>query len=188
MPYTYRVSRGVAVVIALAMLGLTAQAFAAAQRTFVASTGSDVGPPPCSLALPCLSFNVAISQTLPGGEVVILDTAGYGPMTINKSPKVIGPTGVYGGISVLGGANPTTGIVINAGDTDVVILRGLDVSGVPGAAPLPLYKSALIARSIVSWSFSLVLTRPWIVAKPRRRNATEFKSLSIRVDGVASTG
>jgi hypothetical protein len=39
---------------------------------------------------------------------------------------------------VLGGANPTTGIVINAGDTDVITLRGLDIAGVPGAAPLPL--------------------------------------------------
>ena len=42
--------------------------------------------------------------------------------SINKSIKVIGPSGVYGGISVLGGgANPTTGIVINAAATDVII-------------------------------------------------------------------
>ena len=44
--------------------------------------------------------------TTPGGELVILDTAGYGPMTIDKSIKVIGPSGVYGGISVLGGLGP----------------------------------------------------------------------------------
>jgi hypothetical protein len=60
-------------------------------------------------------------------------------MVINKAIKVIGPSGVYGGISVTGGANPTTGIVINAGDTDVVVLRGLDVSGVPGIAPPPVH-------------------------------------------------
>ena len=71
---------------------------------------------------------------------MILDTAAYGVMTINKSIKIIGPSGVYGGISVLGGANPTTGIVINAGDTDDITLRGLDVSGVPGAVgPFPLF-------------------------------------------------
>ena len=58
---------------------------------------------------------------------------------INKSIKVIGPSGVYGGISVLGGVgNPTTGVVINAGDNDDVILRGLDITGVPGGRPLPL--------------------------------------------------
>ena len=127
---------------AFALAALTAfagPALGAAQRTFVASYGSDVGPPPCSLASPCRSFNVAIGQTSPGGEVVILDTAGYGPMIINKTIKIIGPSGVYGGISVIGAGNPTTGIVINAGANDVVTLRGLDVSGVPGAAPLPLY-------------------------------------------------
>ena len=81
---------------------------------------------------------MAIGNTLAGGEVVILDTAGYGPMTINKSLKVIGPSGVYGGISVLGaGGGITTGIVINAGDADIVTLRGLDISGVPTAPPLP---------------------------------------------------
>ena len=74
-----------------------------------------------------------------GGEMVILDTAGYGPFTINKSVKVIGPSGVYGGISVQGaGTGLTTGIVINAGPSDVITLRGLDIAGVPGAAPLPL--------------------------------------------------
>jgi len=107
------------------------------QRTFVASTGLDTNT--CRLTDPCRSFNAAIAQTSPGGEVVILDTAGYGPMTINKAIKIIGPSGVYGGISVQGGpSNPTTGIVINAGSGDDITLRGLDITGVPGAAPLPL--------------------------------------------------
>ncbi len=107
------------------------------QRTFVSSTGLDTNQ--CRLTDPCRSFNAAIAQTSPNGEVVILDTAGYGPMTINKGIKIIGPAGVYGGISVLGGVgNPTTGIVINAGDTDDVILRGLDITGVAGTPPLPL--------------------------------------------------
>lgn len=113
-------------------------AIGASQRTFVASNGVDAGNLTCSLANPCRSFNVAIGNTNPGGEVVILDTAGYGPMVINKAIKIIGPSGVYGGISVLGAGGPTTGIVINAGDTDDITLRGLDVSGVPGAPPLPL--------------------------------------------------
>jgi len=123
--------------LALLMLGLALPVTATIQRTFVASTGNDANP--CNLAQPCRSFNAAIAQTTPGGEVVILDTAGYGPMVINKAIKIIGPSGVYGGISVLGGVgNPTTGIVINAASTDDVTLRGLDIGGVPGAAgPFP---------------------------------------------------
>ena len=115
------------------------------QRTFVASYGVDPAVPgdystrPCNLPLPCRTFNAAIGNVIGGGEMVILDTAGYGPFTINKSVKVIGPSGVYGGISVQGGASGlTTGIVINAAGTDVITLRGLDITGVPGAAPLPL--------------------------------------------------
>jgi hypothetical protein len=104
-------------------------ALAASQRTFVHSPpfGADANTASnCSLTAPCRSFNAAISVTLPGGEVVILDTAGYGSMTIDKSITVIGPTGVYGGITVNtpGGA----GITINAGDADVVKLRGLDIA------------------------------------------------------------
>ncbi len=127
----------VAALGAAAIAACPASALAAtAQRTFVRSDGSDANP--CSLALPCRSFNAAIAQTSPGGEVVILNTAGYGPMTIDKSIKIIGPSGIYGGISALGaGINPTTGIVINAGDTDVITLRGLDIAGVPTSAPFP---------------------------------------------------
>jgi len=108
------------------------------QRTFVASYGSDASAN-CNLAAPCRSFNAAIAQTAGGGEVVILDTAGYGPMVINKAIKIIGPSGVYGGISVQGGGSGiTTGIVINAANGDDITLRGLDISGVPGAVgPFP---------------------------------------------------
>ena len=124
------------------------------QRTFVASYGLDPVVPgdhstrPCNLPLPCRTFNAAIGNVIGGGEIVILDTAGYGPFTINKSVKVIGPSGVYGGISVQGaGTGLTTGIVINAGDTDVVTLRGLDIAGVPGAAPLPRTASTSRTRA-----------------------------------------
>ena len=128
-----------AVVVGLLGAFAAAPAWSTAQRTFVASFGLTANTAfNCSLAKPCRAFNEAISVTGPGGEVVILDTAGYGPMTINQSIKIIGPSGVYGGISVLGaGTGITTGIVINAGDNDVVTLRGLDISGVTTNAPFP---------------------------------------------------
>ena len=144
MPHPFRLIRLTVVVAGFVAIAASAPHALAAQRTFVHSSplGNDANTAfNCSLVAPCRSFNAAISVTDPGGEVVILDTAGYGPMTINKSIKVIGPSGVYGGISVLGGVGPppppTTGIVINAGDTDVITLRGLDISGVPGAATAP---------------------------------------------------
>lgn len=95
---------------------LAANSSFAAQRTFVASTGSDANL--CSLPQPCRSFNAAIAQTNAGGEVVILDTAAYGAVTITKSVKILAPAGVYGGVTVFGGTNPTAGIVIDAAPGD----------------------------------------------------------------------
>jgi len=142
MPYPFHLIRSAVVGAGFVAMVAFAPHALAAQRTFVHSSplGNDANTVSnCSLVAPCRSFNAAISVTDPGGELVILDTAGYGPMTIGKSIKVIGPSGVYGGISVLGAGGPTTGVVINAGATDVITLRGLDIAGVPGAAPLPLY-------------------------------------------------
>ena len=95
---------------------------AAPQRTFVASMGNDSNP--CSLVLPCRGFAVAVAVVAPGGEVIVLDSAGYGPVIIDKAVSLTAPAGVYAGITVPDGAN---GIVINAGDEDNVTLRGLTI-------------------------------------------------------------
>jgi len=73
---------------------------------------------------PCRTFGQAISQTNQGGEVIVLDSAGYGPTTINKAISLIAPPGVYAGISVFTG----DGIDIQAGSSDTVIVRGLTVN------------------------------------------------------------
>src|SRR4029453_1762484 len=85
-----------AILAAIILLVAPGTSFAASQRTFVASNGVDAGNLTCSLANPCRSFNVAIGNTNPGGGVVILDTAGYGPWVIKKAIKIIGPSGVDG--------------------------------------------------------------------------------------------
>jgi hypothetical protein len=96
------------------------------QRTFVASNGVDTNP--CSITLPCRSFATAISKTNPTGEVIVLDSAGYGPVTITQSVAIIAPQGVYAGISV-----PTlmSGIVVN-GSGILVKLSGLTINGQGG--------------------------------------------------------
>jgi Right handed beta helix region len=113
--------------IALAFATLSVAAVGAtAQRTFVASTGSDANP--CSLAQPCRGFARAITQTNAGGEVVVLDSAGYGPVSIAKSITLTAPSGVYAGVAVTSG----TGIAI-AGSGIAVKLRGLTLNGEGGA-------------------------------------------------------
>ena len=115
-------------VVAVA-LSFSPEARAAIQRTFVSTGGNDANVTSnCSLALPCRSFEVAIGVVGSGGEVVALDSGGYGRFTVTKSVAVIAPPGVHAAISVFAATN---GVDINTAGVDVV-LRGLTISGQGG--------------------------------------------------------
>ena len=94
--------RASSLTLAILCAALMQDAAAAIQRTFVSGSGLDSNA--CSLAAPCRGFAAALAQTLPGGEVVVLDSAGYGPVTISQAVTLVAPSGVYAGISVFSGA------------------------------------------------------------------------------------
>ena len=113
--------------ILVALLFLSTHAFAIAQRTFVASYGLDTNA--CTLTQPCRSFAVAITHTQTGGEVIVLDSAGYGPFVISQPVSVIAPAGVYAGVSV-----PDYQLGINVATPGLVVLEGLTLNGSSGAS------------------------------------------------------
>ena len=130
---------------------------AASQRTFVASTGSDVNP--CTLAAPCRSFGTAIDKMSPGGEVIVLDSAGYGPVVIAKAVSITAPSGVYAGISVTGGG---TGIIVNA-VTGFVALRGLSINSVGGGVGVDFQSGdALLLDRVVVAGFGGDGIQAWL--------------------------
>jgi len=133
------------VLIALALAYALGDGAFAAQRTFVASTGDDAHA--CSLAAPCRGFAAAILKTDPAGEVIVLDSAGYGAAVITRSVSIIAPPGVYAGISVFVGS----GITINGSGIDIV-LRGLAINGVGGTEGIEFQTGAtlMIERCVVS--------------------------------------
>src|SRR5437870_7838970 len=95
-------------------------------RTFVASFGNDAND--CSRATPCRSFSGAIVKTNAGGEIIVLDSAGYGAsLNITQAISVTAPTGIYGGMTPTSG----TAITINAPGA-VVVLRGLYLNSIGG--------------------------------------------------------
>jgi hypothetical protein len=94
---------------------------ALAQRVFVAAQGSDANP--CTFALPCRTFQHAHDTVAAGGEIDVLDPAGYGPFTITKAISVQGHG--FAGISVPSG----NGILVSASATDIVSLNGLLIDG-----------------------------------------------------------
>ncbi len=115
-------------VLALLFSLLAASLAHAVQRTFVSISGSDANTASnCSSSAPCRGFAAALTVADPGGEIIVLSSGGYGPVTINKSVSIIAPEGVYAGISVFSG----TGITIATAGVDV-ILRGLSIYGLGG--------------------------------------------------------
>jgi hypothetical protein len=113
-----------AAVLALALAfaassGRPALAVGSQIRTFVASTGSDANP--CSRVAPCRTFGAALAQTASDGEIVALDSGGYGAVTISQAVTIVAAPGIQASIS------PSSGpaITVNAGASDVVVLRNL---------------------------------------------------------------
>lgn len=121
-----RIGFGCSLAIAV-MIGmvLTAPAQAQATRTWVSGVGDDANP--CSRTAPCKTFAGAISKTAPGGEIDVLDPGGFGGVTITKAITIAAEGSGEGGVLVAG----TNGITINAGPSDIIILRGLQIDGGP---------------------------------------------------------
>ncbi len=102
---------------------LAGQAHAQATRTWVSGVGDDANP--CSRTAPCKTFAGAISKTATGGEIDVLDPAGFGAVTITKSITIASEGAGEGGVLVSG----TNGIIVNAPSGSVVNLRGLQIEG-----------------------------------------------------------
>src|SRR3982750_3043579 len=85
----------------VAFILVAADAFAAS-RTFV-SAGTGVDTNSCTRTAPCRSFTAALPLTDVDGEVIVLDSGGYGPVTITRGVSITSPGGVYAGITATTG-------------------------------------------------------------------------------------
>src|SRR5262245_41738622 len=113
---------GVAIGVLAGIVGAASPAAAQATRTWVSGVGDDANP--CSRTAPCKTFAGAISKTAANGEINVLDPGSFGAVTITKSISITSE-GFEAGVLASG----TNGIIVNAGATDVVVLRGLDIEG-----------------------------------------------------------
>ena len=96
--------RALASAFAIAASLACVPAAAQVQRSFVASYGSDANTATnCGFSAPCRGFAAAQGVTNSNGEIVAIDSAGFGPLTITKSISVVAAPGAYAGISVAGG-------------------------------------------------------------------------------------
>jgi hypothetical protein len=116
-------------VAAILLLGAAEPACATTTRAWVSGHGVDqagCGAP----TSPCRSLQYAHDNIVAaGGEIDILDPAGYGAVTINKSISIVNDGVGTAGVQASSG----NAITINAGPNDIVVLRGLNVDGVQHA-------------------------------------------------------
>src|SRR5579872_4923147 len=110
--------------------------FSAAQanaitRAWVSGHGADVSG--CGAPTnPCRSLQYVVTNIIAaGGEIDVLDPAGYGPVTIPFALSIVND-----GVGTAGVQQSTTGdaIDINAGPNDTIYLRGLNIDGLGVAA------------------------------------------------------
>lgn len=109
------------------VLALGSAAHAAQARTFVSGKGSDTNaasPNFCSPAAPCRSFAAAYAITESNGEIVVLDPAAYGALTITQPIAIVGTPGTE--ISAPSGG---AGITVNVGQGNYVDISSVQVTG-----------------------------------------------------------
>ena len=106
-------------IVSFVVLAAAAAAEAQLNRAAVSVNGVDTNP--CTPASPCRTVAQAVIQVNNGGEVLVLDSGGYGAVSINRSMSIIAAPGIHAGITASG----VTAVGVNLTATDRVVLRGL---------------------------------------------------------------
>ena len=107
---------------AIMMLAFTFTAQAQNSRSFVATTGSDANN--CTASAYCRTFTAALAVTNPGGEIVVVNSGGYGPATITQ-PVTIVAKGIDAAIT----QTATSGNALTISTTGNVTITGLSLYG-----------------------------------------------------------
>lgn len=119
----FAAARSLAVVALIAALPMQASALSA--RIWVSGRGIDqagCGP----VTSPCRTLQFAHDNISPGGEIDVLDPAGYGVLAISRSVSIIND-GV--GVAGLFSTEAAPAITIQGADYISVLLRGLTIDG-----------------------------------------------------------
>ncbi len=117
---TLRTIRLALVLALFGVLSVTQASAGASTRSFVSGNGNDNNP--CSPEAPCRTFAHAITQTDAGGEIIVMDSAEYGTVAIDRNITIDAPKGIYAAVNV---AQQGTGITISSPNVTRVELRGL---------------------------------------------------------------
>jgi hypothetical protein len=157
--------------IALAAGFFTAQAHAVQRAHVSALAGSDANTATgCTVTAPCRFFQAAMSVVDTNGELVALDSGGYGAVNITKSLSIIAPSGVYAGISVFPGSD---GVTIATPDLNVT-LRGITINSQGGNNGINMsVAGTLSVENVAVTNFASATGSGIRVEAPARVNVTD---------------
>src|SRR5438034_11212397 len=93
--------------VAITLLWCSLPLYALNNRSAVSINGLDTNP--CTVTSPCRSFAQALISTALNGEVIALDSGGFGSFLVFQDVIVEGTPGVYAGVTVASG----TAITVN---------------------------------------------------------------------------
>ena len=105
-------------------LGTASNALALANRVFVSARSGNNANSCDNINTPCQTLTGALAQLNPDGEAIVLDSGGYGAVTITQGVTIEAPAGVTAFI------HPSSGdaITVTTGSSAKVTLRGLTLN------------------------------------------------------------
>jgi nitrous oxidase accessory protein NosD len=103
-------------------LAAGAMVHALPSQTFISTTGNDAND--CTQSTPCRTFAAAVPRTGTRGVITALDSGSFGIVTVDKALTLQAAPGMY---AVLQGGRTDDGVTINAGASEVVVLRNLHI-------------------------------------------------------------
>ena len=178
----------VAVMASLSILTSAMATQATVLRAFVSSTGNDANAASnCPQATPCKTFAGALPVVTPGGELIALDTSGYGPLTGGNSiTKAITIAAVPGATAFVVAATSTSGFTITGLSTDLIELRNINFNG-SGAASTTGITHTLGKLTLQNCGFSQ-LTTGLSIANSASRAQIKASAFQSNGTGILVTG
>lgn len=120
-----RISIRQALCVAAIALPLLSAVRTGPSRVYVSGLGNDSNASAnCPRANPCRTLATAYTVVQSGGEIIALDPADYGPVTIAEQLSLLGVDGAEIGV-----ATGATGITINAPAAARIVVRSFIISG-----------------------------------------------------------
>jgi hypothetical protein len=90
-----------------------------------------------SLVAPFRQISKAVAQSTAGDTIVVLDSGDYALFSVNKSLTIAAEC-AHAEVSAPAAPYGNTAVTVNAGATDVVVLRGLAIKGTGGTVGISL--------------------------------------------------